>query len=123
MAAAREFVEQLLRAADIQIDGSRPWDIRVHNEAFFPRALAGGTLGVGESYIDGWWDCEALDQMSVRAVAARLEERFCYSPRNLLAFAVSLLSNRQSLRRARAVGDVHYDLGNDFFEAMLDPWM
>jgi cyclopropane-fatty-acyl-phospholipid synthase len=123
MAAARELVEQLLRTADIRIDGSRPWDLRVHNERFFARALAGGTLGIGEAYMDGWWDCEALDQMTARAVAARLEERFTYSPRNLFAFALALLTNRQSLRRARRVGEVHYDLGNDFFEAMLDPWM
>ncbi len=123
MAAARAAVEQLLRAADIQIDGSRPWDLRVHDERFFSRVLGGGTLGVGQAYMDGWWDCDAPDQMSACAVAARLEQRFTYSPRNLFAFAVSLLTNRQSRRRAGSVGEAHYDLGNDFFEAMLDPWM
>jgi cyclopropane-fatty-acyl-phospholipid synthase len=123
MAAAREIVEQLLRTADIQIDGTRPWDIKVHDERFFPRVLAGGTLGFGEAYMDGWWDCEALDEMCCRAISARLDERFTYSPRNLLAFAISLLSNRQSRRRARRVGEAHYDLGNEFFRAMLDPWM
>jgi cyclopropane-fatty-acyl-phospholipid synthase len=123
MAAAREVVEQLLRTADIEIDGPDPWDIEVHDERFFARVLAGGTLGFGEAYMDGWWDCEALDEMCSRAISARLDERFTYSPRNLLAFAISLLTNRQSRRRARRVGEVHYDLGNDFFRAMLDPWM
>jgi cyclopropane-fatty-acyl-phospholipid synthase len=123
MAAAREVVEQLLRTADIEIDGPDPWDIKVHDERFFARVLAGGTLGFGEAYMDGWWDCEALDEMCSRAISARLDERFTYSPRNLLAFAISLLTNRQSRRRARQVGEVHYDLGNDFFRAMLDPWM
>jgi cyclopropane-fatty-acyl-phospholipid synthase len=123
MAAAREAVEQLLRAADIQIDGTRPWDIQVHDERFFPRVLGGGTRGFGETYMDGWWDCEALDEMCCRAIHARLEERFTYSLRNLFAFAISLLNNRQSRRRARRVGETHYDLGNDFFQAMLDPWM
>ena len=123
MAAARKVVEELLRAADIQIDGSRPWDIQVHDERFFSRALGGGTLGVGEAYMDSWWDCEALDEMSYRAVKARLEQRFSHTPRNLLAFALSVVSNRQSRRRARVVGEMHYDLGNDFFGAMLDPWM
>ncbi len=123
MSAARKTVEQLLRAADIQIEGSRPWDIRVHDERFFSRVLAGGTLALGESYMDGWWDCEALDEMCCRAIGARLEERFTYRPRNLLAFTTSLLRNRQTRRRAREVGRRHYDLGNDFFEAMLDPWM
>jgi cyclopropane-fatty-acyl-phospholipid synthase len=123
MAAAREVVEQLLRTADIEIDGPDPWDIKVYDERFFARVLAGGTLGFGEAYMDGWWDCEALDEMCSRAISARLDERFTYSPRNLLAFAISLLTNRQSRRRARQVGQVHYDLGNDFFRAMLDPWM
>jgi cyclopropane-fatty-acyl-phospholipid synthase len=123
MAAAREVVEQLLRTADIEIDGPDPWDIKVYDERFFARVLAGGTLGFGEAYMDGWWDCEALDEMCSRAISARLDERFTYSPRNLLAFAISLLTNRQSRRRARRVGEVHYDLGNDFFRAMLDPWM
>jgi cyclopropane-fatty-acyl-phospholipid synthase len=52
-----------------------------------------------------------------------IEERFASSLRNLFAFTVSLLSNRQSRRRACQVGETHYDLGNDFFQAMLDPWM
>ena len=123
MAAAREAVEQLFRAADIQIGGERPWDIQVHDERFFPRVLADGTLGFGEAYVDGWWDCEALDVMCCRAIRARIEERFASGLRDLFAFTISLLSNRQSRRRACQVGETHYDLGNDFFQAMLDPWM
>jgi cyclopropane-fatty-acyl-phospholipid synthase len=123
MAAAREAVEQLFRAADIRIGGGRPWDIQVHDERFFPRVLAGGTLGFGEAYVDGWWDCEALDVMCCCAIRARIEERFASSLRDLFAFTISLLSNRQSRRRACQVGETHYDLGNDFFQAMLDPWM
>ena len=123
MAAAREVVEQLLHRADVAIDGPRPWDIRVHDQRVFSRVLSGGTLGFGESYMDGWWDCEALDEMCCRAIGARLEEHFAYSLPNVLAYAVSFLSNRQTRRRARQVGRRHYDLGNDFFEAMLDPWM
>jgi cyclopropane-fatty-acyl-phospholipid synthase len=61
--------------------------------------------------------------MSCRALATRLEERFTYSPRNLIALAISFVLNRQSQRRSRRVGATHYDLGNDFFQAMLDPWM
>jgi cyclopropane-fatty-acyl-phospholipid synthase len=123
MATAREAVEQLFRTPDIEIDGARPWDITVHDERFFARVLAGGTLGFGEAYMEDWWDCEALDEMCCRAVGARLDQRFIYTPRNLLAFALSLLTNRQSRRRARRVGEAHYDLGNDFFRSMLDPWM
>jgi cyclopropane-fatty-acyl-phospholipid synthase len=123
MAAAQHTVENLLRTADIRIDGDRPWDIRVHDARFFPRVLTGGSLGFGESYVDGWWDCPALDQLCCRAIAARHDERFIYSWDNLVGLATALLQNRQTRRRARKVGRVHYDLGNDFFEAMLDPFM
>jgi cyclopropane-fatty-acyl-phospholipid synthase len=123
MATARQVVENLLRAADIEVGGGRPHDIEVHDERFFSRVLADGTLGLGESYMDGWWDCEALDEMCCRAIAARLEERFTWSLPNLRALVSSLLINHQTRRRSRRVGQVHYDLGNDFFQAMLDPWM
>jgi cyclopropane-fatty-acyl-phospholipid synthase len=123
MAVAGRVVEDLLRAADIRIDGPRPWDIQLHDERLFPRVLAEGTLGFGESYMDGWWDCDALDELCCRVIRARLDERFAFSWRNLLALAGALISNRQTLRRSRWVGQAHYDLGNDFFEAMLDPWM
>jgi cyclopropane-fatty-acyl-phospholipid synthase len=53
----------LLALAGIRIDGAHPWDIQVHDRHFFSRVLASGTLGFGESYMDGWWDCDALDEM------------------------------------------------------------
>ena len=123
MAVAREVVEDLLRIVDVRIDGGRPWDIQLHDERLFPRVLAQGTLGLGESYMDGWWDCDALDEMCCRAISAHLDERFAFSWRNLFALAGALVLNRQTPRRSRRVGEEHYDLGNDFFEAMLDPWM
>jgi cyclopropane-fatty-acyl-phospholipid synthase len=123
MSAARRAIEDLLGTADIKINGSRAWDIQVHDERFFSRVLAGGTLAFGESYMEGWWDCDALDELCYRAIRARLEARFTYSFRNLIAIARALILNLQTRRRARKVGRQHYDLGNDFFEAMLDPQM
>src|SRR5439155_23084295 len=123
MPKAEAVMTNLLAFADIRIDGARPWDLQVQDRRFFSRVLASGTRGFGETYMDGWWDCEALDEMCCCAIHARLEERFTYSLRNLFAFAISLLSNRQSRRPAGRVGETHYDLGNDFFHAMLDPWM
>jgi cyclopropane-fatty-acyl-phospholipid synthase len=114
---------KLLGLADIRINGARPWDIQVHDRRFFSRVLASGTLGFGESYMDGWWDCEALDEMCCRAIGARLEKRFEFRLPNIWALLSALLVNQQTARRSRKVGRVHYDLSNDFFEAMLDPNM
>ena len=62
----RRRLEAFLAVADVRIDGDRPWDIQVHNEALFPRVFAEGTMGFGESYMEGWWDCERLDECFFR---------------------------------------------------------
>src|SRR4029434_1029034 len=123
MSIAENVMTNLLALADIRINGARRWDIQVHDQRFFNRVLASGTLGFGESYMDGWWDCDALDEMCCRAIHAGLENRFTLRLPNVWALRTALVANQQTLRRSRKVGRVHYDLSNDFFEAMLDPNM
>jgi len=123
MSRAQHVLSDLLAIADIQVDGDRPWDIQVHDARFFVRVLASGTLGFGESYMDGWWDCDALDEMCCRAIRAQLDPRFAFRLPNLWAVVTAFFVNQQTMRRSRKVGRVHYDLSNDFFEAMLDPNM
>ena len=112
---AQATIQDLFASADIRLGGERPWDIRVHDERFFRRILTGGTLAFGESYMEGWWDCDALDEMCCRAIQARLEERVSLNFHTALAFVTSLLFNLQSRSRAGVVGKRHYDVGNDFF--------
>lgn len=120
-ASAHAVVSALFAKADIQMNGSRPWDLRVRDERFYQRVLARGTLGLGEAYMDGWWECAAIDEMVCRAMRARLDEQVPRNVATLLATARARFCNLQSERRARIVGKVHYDLGNDFFAAMLGP--
>lgn len=114
----------LLSDADIQVGGNRPWDMRVYNPDFYERAFHDGSLGLGESYVEGWWDCTRLDELFDRALRAELYEKITGG--KLKNMAISLLThlrNFQSRRRAREVAHRHYDLGNDLYEAMLDPQM
>ena len=120
---AQTTVEGLFASADIFLHGERPWDLHVRDERFFRRVLAGGTLGLGESYMDGWWDCDALDEMCCRALRARLDQQVQLNFHTALAVLTSHLLNLQSRGRARVVGKRHYDVGNDLFEQMLDPAM
>jgi cyclopropane-fatty-acyl-phospholipid synthase len=73
--------------------------------------------------MDGWWDCDALDEMCFRASRTQLQKSISLNWHSVVAAAGSFLINRQTRRRASAVVKRHYDLGNDFFEAMLDPAM
>ena len=113
---------RLLAQADIRIDGDRPWDLRIHHPDTLPRILARGSLGLGESYMDGWWDCEQLDEFIARVLRARLDEAVGH-PGLAWAALKARVMNLQSERRAWQVGREHYDLGNDLYERMLDPYM
>ena len=70
---SERILTQLFDAADIRIDGSRPQDMLVHDKAFFTRVLRDGALGFGESYMDGLWDCEALDELTVKLLRAEID--------------------------------------------------
>lgn len=116
-------VEELLSSADVAINGNRACDIKVHNPALFKRILQEGSLGFGESYMDGWWDCERLDVLFTRILQAGVDERLPKNLSDIARIAYARLFNRQSRKRAWQVGKEHYDIGNDLFRAMLDPYM
>jgi len=115
-------LRQLLELADIRTDGARPWDMRVHDARLYRRMLSEWSLGVGESYMDGDWDCDRLDEMFDRLLRADIESRAVGLARLKLAVSLvpQLLVNRQRRERAFVVGERHYDIGNDLFERMLD---
>ncbi len=117
---ARKHISGLLESADIRINGSRPWDVQVKNEAFFSRVLLYGSLGLGESYMDRWWDCKALDLFFYRLLRHKLDKISQFRTSALLKAIKAMLLNCQSRRRAYEVGEKHYDAGNDLFEGMLD---
>jgi cyclopropane-fatty-acyl-phospholipid synthase len=118
-ASGRSFFAALLGAAQVEIDGSNPWDPEVHDERLFDRVLRDGTLGLGEAYMDGWWDCDRLDEFIARMLRAQLHA-VVYGWRDTLAFVKAKLWNSGRQSRAFEIGERHYDLGNDLFEAMLD---
>lgn len=118
--SAERAVRDLLARADIRVNGSRPWDLRVHDDRVYQRILSGGRMAVGESYVDGWWDCEALDEFFFRVLRANLQEKVRDAPRRLWNVLKAKLLNLQSPSRACEVGEHHYDRGNDLYRAMLD---
>ncbi|MFT5422578.1 MAG: cyclopropane-fatty-acyl-phospholipid synthase [Phycisphaerales bacterium] len=70
--------------------------------------------------MDGWWECEALDQMLVRCLRADLPARLRFTWPVLRRYAIERLFNLQKPRSARRNAGSHYNRGNDLFERMLD---
>lgn len=117
--SVHRLMRDLLQEADIRIGGNRPWDMQLLAPGVPERVFAGGSLGLGESYMDGEWEVEQLDEFFNRIIRAHLEQKV--SPSTIIWQALkSRFLNRQSLKRAYQVGEQHYDLGNEFYAAMLD---
>ncbi len=118
-------IRELLDVAGIRINGDAPWDMRVFDSAVYRRILIHGSLGLGEAYMDGFWEADRLDEFFYRLLRCDLNEKVGGWRRwRLLGSALRhLLLNPQTPARAFEVGERHYDIGNDVFEAMLDPTM
>mgnify|MGYP000679825996 CR=1 FL=1 len=121
----KELIDALFLKSGIQINGNRLFDIQVHNPAFYSKILNKWSLGLGESYMDGDWDSDQIDQSIFLLLQNDLNE----SVRGLARIQVlsetlrAKVFNLQSASRAFQVGEVHYDVGNDLFQKMLDPQM
>jgi cyclopropane-fatty-acyl-phospholipid synthase len=115
--------QDLLDPVGIQLNGLGACDIRVHNPDMFRCVIRDGTLGLGEAYMDGWWDCDRIDELFCRGLNGGLEDALRKKLRFLAFHFVFRIFNRQSRKRAFMVGKRHYDIGNDLFEAILDPHM
>ncbi len=117
----KSLVLGLLRGTGVEIGGGRPWDIQVNRTRFYRRALR-GSLGIGESYMDGDWDCQALDQLFRRVLSAGR----AHSPLLRAARALKVLqaraSNLQTRLRSLAVAEQHYDLDRRMYALFLGPW-
>ena len=122
MPSAEATVRGLVSHLDIGFDGAAAHHIKVNDRSFFDRLLGGGALAFGETYMDGLWDCEALDELICKLLRADLEHRI--SPLKLLLPVLQAkIVNRQARRRAFDIGRHHYDIGNDLYTRMLDPRM
>jgi cyclopropane-fatty-acyl-phospholipid synthase len=122
---APEVLTTLLGHADIKINGARPWDIQVLDRDVYRRVLASWSLGLGEAYMDGQWECDRLDELFTRILRTDLDSAATgFAKIRLIGGHLRhRLFNLQSSRRAFQVGEQHYDAGNDVFAAMLDSRM
>ena len=116
---AKDQIKNLLEKAGITINGPNDFDIKVLDERIYRKVLSGGSMALGESYMDGWWEVKALDKFFYKIFLANLHK----SPTLFLSvvpyFLKSFIFNLQNPSRAFLIGNYHYDIGNDFYQAML----
>jgi cyclopropane-fatty-acyl-phospholipid synthase len=119
MSRPERVLRELCARAEVEVNGTRPWDIRVTDSRFYSRVLRDKSLGFGEAYMEGWWECERIDELITRFLKAGLDYRGGYSL--LVRLLYNYLLNPQSYRRSPLVAERHYNIGNDLFFAFLDP--
>ena len=105
-------------------DGEPTATVRVHHPATYAALLRHGSVGLGRSYVEGWWDSDDLTDLvrilvHNRGVAGRARDRTARS-------AAWFLDPLRRLKRRAPAADrrdvrAHYDLGNELFSLMLDP--
>lgn len=117
--SSEKWVKKIIELAGIKINGQNPWDIKIINNDFYARVKKHGSLGLGESYVDGWWECDGLDEFFCRLSSIDIYAGIGLSLPVLLDFIKARMFNFQTIKRAFEVGEKHYDIGNDLFSAML----
>jgi cyclopropane-fatty-acyl-phospholipid synthase len=123
MISVKQIFADTFAQVGITINGDKPWDMQIHNPKFYDKILTGGSVGFGESYMDGWWDCEALDEFFFRVLYHRVDKKMPIDVYTVFYALKAKFKNLQSRGRAKEVAYKHYDLGNELFEKMLDKRM
>jgi cyclopropane-fatty-acyl-phospholipid synthase len=114
----KQRASDLLQLAGVQLGGHRPTDLRISDERTYARVFAHGSLGFGEAYMDGWWDCDDLAGLFTRLLRAHVDTKL-KTLDTLIAHLKARFINLQRGEHAFEVAKTHYDLGNDLFHAML----
>jgi len=122
MSWLNDLLERLLKEAGITVNGNTPADIQVHNDKLWRAIALRGSLGLGEAYMNGWWDAEPLDEFFYKILRAKMAMGIT-GPATVMARLAASLINPQTRRRSIRVAEQHYNLGNEFYGSWLDPYM
>ncbi len=123
MSRSEQLLVGLFAKAGVHINGCDPWDPQVYDSRFWPRVLQSKNLGMGEAYMDGWWDCVALDEFFRRIITFGLKQQVRTRPALWPTIVAAKLFNRQNKHRSKRVAQQHYNLDNDLYQSFLDPYL
>ncbi len=120
---AKDKITDLLLKSDIQINGNRDWDIKINDNRFYQKVFSQGSLAMGETYMQGWWDSNKLDQTICKILRHRQDLQLNLKLPEVWLFIKAYLFNLQSKSKASTAISRHYDLGNDLYMQFLDPYL
>jgi cyclopropane-fatty-acyl-phospholipid synthase len=120
---SKRLIQEILSPAGIILNGAMPWDIQVRDERFYKRVLREGSLGLGESYMDGWWECEKLDDFFAKIIPTEPEDKIKKNWQVLFQLLGEVILNPGRKSKAFQIAERHYDRGNELFRQMLDKRM
>jgi cyclopropane-fatty-acyl-phospholipid synthase len=112
----------LLDQIGIKINGPDPWDPQIKDERFWTRLYAQGSLGLGEAYMDGWWECDDLAEFFNRVVGANIEDKLRVTPNLIWQIVQARFLNMQTIARSKRVARMHYN-ETEAYKASLDARM
>jgi cyclopropane-fatty-acyl-phospholipid synthase len=122
--SSREIITQLALVSGINIGT----DIIVNDERFYDKVFKDDSLGLGESYMLGWWDAGdiSLDEIFYRISKAdlksKLNELSYYTKIKMISLVIyNYWFPVNRIEDSKIIALQHYDLGNDIYESMLDP--
>ena len=115
--------QKILAKGDIEINGTRAWDIKVNNPKLWRHVLLKGELGFGEAYMAGWFDVEHLDEFFYRLTRFVIREINMTNVSSMFLKFISNILNLQTTKRAFKVGKAHYNIGNNLYKKMLGTTM
>jgi cyclopropane-fatty-acyl-phospholipid synthase len=118
---AEKGLKLLLAGADIEVGRSPSAEIIVHDDSFYRDVLTTGSLGLGDSYIDGKWDCEKIDELIYKILTLGIHQKLA-PVYNIAGEIKRRALNLQSRERAKQVIEEHYDLPSEFYASFLDPY-
>nr|QBK91817.1 MAG: mycolic acid cyclopropane synthetase [Pithovirus LCPAC304] len=122
MSTAKAIVCEIGEAFDIDTSS-----IAVYDERVYDRLLKDRNLGMGESYMEGWWDCKRLDdficQVQRKQIGPKIQWGWWTWIRWGALYSWSWVFNLQSYDKSLEVGASHYDLGEELYGTMLDSRM
>ncbi len=119
----KKYLEEYFQHGGIKLNGSNPWDIKVLDDRFYRKVATQGSLGLGEAYMDGWWEVQCIDELIYRVLRSNLKQKWETAVMEIWHWLQAFVLNLQSKSRALVVGEKHYDIGNELFMKMLDKRM